>query len=46
MIYVIYCKYNFNTNIKIHPYVTVKYILDVTNLVTIVTNGTYRYIHG
>ncbi len=40
MIYVTYHKYNFNTYIKIHPYVIVKYFKDVTNLVTIVTNGT------
>ncbi len=46
MIYVTYCKYNFNTYIKIHPYVTVEYLEDVTNLVTIATNGTYQYING
>ncbi len=46
MIYVIYRKYNFNTYIKIHPYVTVEYFKDVTNLMTIATNGTYQYIHG
>ncbi len=46
MIYVIYRKYNFYTYIKIHPYVTIKYLKDVTNLVTIVINGTYQYIHG
>jgi hypothetical protein len=45
MIYVIYHKYNFNTYIKIHPYVTVEYFKDVTNLVIITTTGTYQYIH-
>jgi hypothetical protein len=43
MIYVTYRKYNFNTYIKIHPYVTIEYLKDVTNLVTIVSNGTYQY---
>jgi hypothetical protein len=46
MINVIYCKYNFNTYIKIHPYVTVEYFEDVTNLVIMTTNGTYEFIHG
>ncbi len=40
MIYVIYRKYNFSKYIKIDPYVTIEYFKDVTNLVTIVTNGT------
>jgi hypothetical protein len=44
--YMIYLKYNFNTYIKIHPYVTIKYIWDVINLVTIATNGTYQAING
>ncbi len=43
MIYVIYCKCNFNTYIKIHPYVTVEYLKDVTNLVIIAITGTYQY---
>ncbi len=38
--------YNFSLYIKIHPYVIIKYLLDVTNLVTITTNGTYQPIHG
>jgi hypothetical protein len=38
--------YNFSTYIKIHPYVIVEYLWDVTNLVTIVTNGTYQPIDG
>ncbi len=32
-------KYNFNTYIKIHLYVTVKYLKDTINLVNIATNG-------
>jgi hypothetical protein len=40
MIYVIYRKYNFSKYKKIHPDVTIEYLKDVTNLVTIVTNGT------
>ncbi len=35
MIYLTYHKYNFNTYIKIHPYVIVKYFLDATKLVII-----------
>ncbi len=46
MIYVIYRKYHFNTYIKIHPYVSVGYLEDVTNLVAIATYGTYQYNHG
>jgi len=38
--------YNFNTYIKIHPYVIVEYLWDVTNLVIIATNGTYQPIKG
>jgi hypothetical protein len=38
--------YNFGTYIKIHPYVIVEYLEDVTNLVTIATNGTYEPING
>jgi len=44
--YIICPKYNFNTYIKIHPYVTVKYVWDVIHLVTIATNGTYQAING
>jgi hypothetical protein len=43
MIYVIYRKYNFNTYIKIHPCVNVEYLWDVSNLVTITTNGMSIY---
>jgi hypothetical protein len=46
MIYVVYFKYNFNTHIKIHPYVSVEYLEDVTNMVTIGTNGIHQYIYG
>ncbi len=46
MIYLTYHKYNFNTYIKIHPYVIVKYFLNTTNLVIIATNGTYQSING
>ncbi len=49
MIYVIYRKYNFNTYIKIHPYVNIEYfeyVINLVILVIIVTNGTYQYIHG
>ncbi len=38
--------YIFNTYIKIHPYVIVKYLWNVTNLETIATNGTYQPING
>jgi hypothetical protein len=38
--------YNFSTYIKIYPYVIVEYLYDVTNLVTIATNGTYQLING
>ncbi len=38
--------YNFSTYIKIHPYVIVEYLYDVSNLVTITTNGTYQPING
>ncbi len=38
--------YNFSTYIKIHPYVIVEYHYDATNVVTIVTNGTYHPING
>jgi len=38
--------YNFSTYIKIYPYVIVEYLKDATNLVTIVTNGTYQPING
>jgi hypothetical protein len=44
--YYIYHKYNFNTYIKIHPYVTIKYIQDAINLVVITTYGTYQLING
>jgi hypothetical protein len=37
--YIICPKYNFNTYIKIHPYVTVKYVWDVIHLVTIQLMG-------
>ncbi len=46
MMYFTYHKYNFNTYIKIHPYVTIKYFEDATNLVIIATNGTYQSING
>ncbi len=46
MIYVIYRKYNLHTYIRIHPYVIIEYLKNVINLVTIVINGTYQYIHG
>ncbi len=38
--------YNFSIYIKIHSYVIVEYLEDVTNVVTIVTNGTYQPING
>jgi len=38
--------YAYNTYIKIHPYVIVEYFWDATNLVTIVTNGSYQPING
>jgi len=38
--------YNFNTYIKIHPYVIVEYFLDAIKLVTIASNGTYQSING
>jgi hypothetical protein len=38
--------YNFNTYIKIHPYVIVEYLQDATNLVTIAINETYQLING
>jgi hypothetical protein len=41
-----YFLYNFSTYIKIHPYVIVYYLEDVSNLVIIVTNGTYQPING
>jgi hypothetical protein len=41
-----YHKHNFNTYIKVHPYIIVKYFQDATNLVTIATNGTYQHING
>ncbi len=40
-----YYIYIYSTNIKIHPYVIVEYLWDVTNFVTIVTNGTYQRIN-
>ncbi len=46
MIYFTYHKYNFNTYIKIHLYVTIKYFEDVINLVIIATNVTYQSING
>ncbi len=46
MIYVTYHKYNFNTYVKIHRYVTIKYFLSATNLVTVAINGTYQFING
>ncbi len=41
MMHVIYHIYSFNTYVKIHPYVTIKYFQVVINLLTIATNGTY-----
>ncbi len=38
--------YNFSTYIKIHPYVIVEYLKDATNLVIILSNGTYQPING
>ncbi len=46
MIYVKYHKHNFNTYIKIHPYVTIKYFSDTTNLIIIATNRTYQSTNG
>jgi hypothetical protein len=42
----VYYIYNFNTYIKIHPYVIVEYLEDATNLATIATNGTYQRSNG
>ncbi len=43
--HIIYINF-FSTYIIIHPYVIVKYLLNVTNLVTIAINGTYQPING
>jgi hypothetical protein len=41
-----YAYYIYSTYIKIHFYVIVEYLKDVTNLVIIMTNGTYQPING
>jgi hypothetical protein len=41
-----YYIYNFNKDIKIHPYVIVEYLWDAINLVTITTNERYQTING
>ncbi len=40
------CVCDFNTYIKIHPFVIIKYFKDVTNLVIIASNGTYQPINN
>jgi hypothetical protein len=45
-IYICIHIYNFSTYIKIHLYVIVEYLYDVSNLVTIATNGMYQPIKG
>ncbi len=41
-----YYIYNFSIYIKIHPYVIIECFQDQTNLVIIVTNGSYQPING